>query len=165
MVEISDADLEYSLEDFTPPIDDLNIILKVVDISPVKLDSIYNAKVRQAVLADDTAKQLSLKFVHEADAKKVQSGYIESFKSTLGADGYAKLQSDVDTFVGFFKDNINKGDEVVLRWIPGGTIVAIVNGSEVGEVKNPEFAKALWSIWFGDKSIVSREQLVSQIGK
>ena len=58
---------------------------------------------------------------------------------------------------------LTKGDETVLRWIPGGVVEVWQNGTQKGMVKNSELAKGLWSIWFGENSIVNRNNLVSLI--
>ena len=117
----------------------------------------------QAFLQDDKAKQLTMKWVYDADAQKVQNGYLESFKASLSADQYNQLQNEINTFVQYFNKDIKKGDEHILRWFPGGTVVVLINGSKVGTIKNVEFAKALWSIWFGPKSVVDRNNLVSLV--
>ena len=39
----------------------------------------------QAIMQDQKAKQLTLKWVHEASPEKVQDGYRESFRNAVGA--------------------------------------------------------------------------------
>jgi Chalcone isomerase-like len=113
------------------------------------------------ILEDDKAKQLTIKWVHEASSGKIQDGYIESFKGTLSSEEYAALQSDINKYVQFFNQDARKGDEHVLRWLPGGDIEVIINGQKVGSITNSAFAKGLWSVWFGDKSVVNKNNLTS----
>lgn len=115
----------------------------------------------QAILQDDKAKQLSIKWARSIDSGKVQDGFQESFKKALSQSDYAKLQNAVNEFVGFFNKNVNKGDESVIKWAPGGYVEVDFNGNKVGSLTNTDFAKGLWTIWFGEKSVVDRNQLVS----
>lgn len=115
----------------------------------------------QQIMQDDKAKQLTLKWVHEASADKVQEGYRDSFKNTLSESQYSQLQNEINAFTHFFNQNVQKGDEHILRWIPGGYVEVIINGNKAGSLTNQEFAKGLWSIWFGSKSVVDRNNLVS----
>lgn len=115
----------------------------------------------QTILDEDTAKQLTFKWVRTVEAAKVKEGYDESFKKTLSPFEYAQLQNEITHFLSYFNQEVKKGDEQVLRWLPGGSIEVIIKGNKVGTISNPAFAKALWSIWFGDKSVVDREKLVS----
>jgi len=108
----------------------------------------------QQIMNPKNAKQLILVWVRDVDAAKVQGGFKNSLKSN------AAPAAETDTFVSFFSD-VSKGDKHVLRWIPGDEIEVEINGSSAGTIKNEAFAKALWMIWFGNKSVVKRDQLVS----
>lgn len=112
----------------------------------------------QSILNDNAIKQFTFKWLRTVEAAKVKEGYQESFKKTLSASAYAQLQDEISRFINFFKE-VKSGDEYVLRWLPGGHIEVMIQGSKVGEITNLAFAKALWSIWFGDKSVVDREKL------
>ncbi len=115
------------------------------------------------ILTDNKAKQLTLKFVHEASASKIHEAYEDSFKKEISGEEYAAMRKDIDTYMGFFNADVNVGDEQVIRWLPGGYIEVIINGKSAGNITNPAFAKALFSIWFGPNSIVKREDLVALI--
>ena len=98
-------------------------------------------------------------WVRNVDAKKVQDGYQESFRTAAG-DQYEALKGEIDKYVGFFSQGVRDRDEHVIRWLPGGTIEVYINGDLKGSIQNPDFAKAVWSIWFGSKSVVNRNDLV-----
>lgn len=115
------------------------------------------------ILQDNKAKQLTLKWVHEASTAKVQEGYQETFKKVLSSDEYANMKSEIDTYLGFFNADVKVGDEQVIRWLPGGYLEVIINGKSVGNITNAAFAKEVFSIWFGPNSIVKREDLISMI--
>lgn len=110
----------------------------------------------EAIMSDENAKQLTIKWVRNVPAEKIQEGYRESFRN-------ADIQADtnVDTYLSLFNHEAQKGDVHILRWIPGGKVEVEVNGKNVGTIEGAAFAKGLWSIWFGDKSVVKREALMS----
>ncbi len=113
------------------------------------------------ILQDDLAKQLTLKWMHTATVAQVADGYQESFKNVFSEEQLARLKGQIGTFVQFFNRDVQKGDEQIIRWLPGGTIEVLINGTRAGQLSDKEFAIGLWSIWFGPKSVVNRDQLVS----
>lgn len=115
----------------------------------------------EVIMKDTNAKQLTLKWVHEVSAEKVQNGYKESLKNALSEADLERLQKDVDQYVAFFSQDVKKGDEHVIRWLPGGYVEVILNGKKAGSLTDPAFAAGLWSIWFGEKSVVNRTKLIS----
>ena len=112
-------------------------------------------------MQDDKAHQLTMKWVYPAPLDKVKDGYVESFKNVLADQEYTKVQNEIDQFIGFYKQDIQKGDEHILRWLPGGNVDVIFNGNKVGSIKNLDFAKALWGIWFGPSPAVNKDNLTS----
>lgn len=119
-----------------------------------KFDEILNA---------DKAKQLTMKWARNVPADKIREGYMESFQKIFSSEDYSKYQNEINQFVNFFNKDVQKGDTYDLRWFPGGYLELDVNGSKVGSLSNAGFAKALWSFWFGPKSVVNRNQLVTLV--
>ena len=115
----------------------------------------------QSILRDDVAKQFTMRWLHNVDVDKIQEAYQDGFRKNLSPDVYNRLQNEIDQFISFFNQPAKKGDEYILRWIPGGMVEVHMNGKKAGSVTNPDLARGLWSIWVGDKSIVNRDQLVS----
>lgn len=139
-------------------------VVKVYDVGHyLEKGAVLSGDKFEQILNDDKAKQLTMKWIRSVTAEQIQNGYKESFKAVLSPEEQTALNQDINTFIAFFNVGINKGGEQVLRWIPGGTIEFDMNGAKVGSIKNPAFAKGLWSIWFGPHSVVNRDNLVSQI--
>lgn len=114
-----------------------------------------------AIMSDDNAKQLTIKWVRAVPKDKVVEGYQESFKTAIDDPAYTQLQPQIETYLGFFNHDVQKGDVHILKWIPGGVIEVEINGAKVGAITSAEFAKGLWNIWFGQKSVVNRDALMS----
>ncbi len=115
----------------------------------------------EAIMQPDTAKQLTLKWVRNIEGKRVQDGYRESLSKVFSQAESSELQKQINEFVGFFSGNVKNGDEHEIRWIPGGVIQVLINGTNVGTIKSEPFAKGLWSVWFGPHSVVDRDNLTS----
>lgn len=113
----------------------------------------------EALLNNNKPKQMTMKWIHSASAKQMQEGYRESFKNALSPEQLAQLQEPIDRYLTFFKAPINKGDVMVLRWLPEGKIELFLNQQLLGSLTHAPFAKALWSLWFGPQSVVDRNQL------
>ena len=118
-------------------------------------------KIFEEILEDGKAKELIMKWVHNADISQVQDGYNESFSRILTQDQSSSIQSEINKFISFNDQNVKVGDEHILRWLPGGYVEVIINGTSKGNITNVDFAKALWSIWLGPKSVVNRNKLIS----
>lgn len=119
-------------------------------------------KIRE-IMRDDKAKQMTIKYVHHVSLDKIQNAYHESFQKVLSGSNLNQLQDVIKRFISFYRQDAQKGDEQILRWLPGGYVEVIINGNKAGSLTNPEFAKALWGIWFGPKSVVNKDQLISMM--
>lgn len=117
------------------------------------------------VFNDSLAKQLTLIWVRDVDAKTQADGYTDTFKKVFTPTEQQAMQPQIDQFIAFFDQNMKINDHQVIRWAPGGVIEVEINGVKKGEIVNPDFARAVWGIWLGSKSVVNRNQLVSLITK
>lgn len=139
------------------------LIIKVYSVAHyLQADAAKNkSDILQAIMQDDNAKQLTIKWVRSATVDQVQNGYQESFQKAVSASEYDQLKNDINKFTSLFTQAAQKGDEYILRWLPGGYVEVLINGKEAGSITNKEFAKGLWSIWFGSDSVVNRDRLIS----
>ncbi len=122
-----------------------------------------NADIFQQILQDGKAKQLTIKWVHDAPVDKVKTGFQESFQNALSADQLNQLQPDINKYIALYTQDVKSGDQHVLQWLPGGNVAVLINGKQVGTFSNKDFAVALWSLWFGPKSFVNKDKLVSLV--
>lgn len=137
------------------------LIVKVYSIASYLQKGSAGADKFQPFTQDDYAKQLTLKYVHDVNASKVTDAYQESLKNAFSASDYAQQKNDIDKYVQFFNRDVKKGDQQIIRWMPGGYIEVLINGQNAGNLTNKALAKAIWSVWFGDHSVVDRNKLVS----
>lgn len=116
-------------------------------------------------LTDGKAKQITMVFVRDVDQGSIQNAYRDGFKENASREELPQIQKLIDQFVGNFTAPVKEDDVFILRWLPGGTIIPIIKGEEKQSITNPVFAKVLWSIWFGDESIVDPDDLVSRVAR
>ncbi len=123
----------------------------------LKKDDLYNE-----IINSNKAKQLTSKWVRGVDKARFAKGYLTSFEKAVSKEQFAQLEPTFNQFLTFFGD-VSKNDSQVIRSLPAGIIIVEINGIEKGKIQNKQFAKALWSIWFGPKSVLSRKRLISQL--
>lgn len=118
------------------------------------------------ILTDGKAKQIMMSFARDVDAKSMRDAYHDGFKENTKEADRKELQPLIDQFLGYFTKDVKENDQFVFRWIPGGTIVVIINEEEKPIITDKTFARTLWLIWLGEDSVVDREDLVARmIGK
>jgi len=120
-------------------------------------------EVMQEVMNDKRAKQFTAVWLRPVDEKKIHDSYMEALRKNLGDEGFEKHSEDVNQFLAFFGGGAQTNDTHIVRWIPEGVIEVEINDEVKGQIKNEEFAKAVWEIWLGPRSVVKREELVSRI--
>ena len=116
-----------------------------------------------AMLVDGRARQITMDFARDIEAGKIRDAYMDGFRENAAADEFKSIQPLVDQFIGFFAKEVKENQQFIVRWLPGGIVVASVAGEEKPPIISPLFARVLWSIWFGKDSIVDRDDLVARI--
>ncbi len=122
-------------------------------------------EVLASMLTDGKAKQITMEFVRDVDVEKIQGAYRDGFKENIPEAEAKTVAPLVEQFLGYFKKEVKENDRFVLQWLPGGVVIAQTQGTTHPPIKSVTFAKALWSIWLGEDSIVDREDLVARAAK
>jgi hypothetical protein len=117
----------------------------------------------KAVLADGKAKQLTLDFARNVDPESIKNAYRDGFKENAKPEELKKIQPLIDQLLGYFTAEVKENQKFTLRWLPGGVVLVNVAGEEKPALKDATFARVFWSIWFGEDSIVDREDLVQKM--
>jgi hypothetical protein len=114
----------------------------------------------EAVKSDEHAKQITMVFVRDVEAKKIQDAYREGFRKNASDEEFEEIADLVERFAGFYTTDITKGDRYVIRWLPGGVVESLIHGIPNETITETTFASVLWRIWLGEHSIVDRDRLV-----
>ena len=74
----------------------------------------------------------------------------EGFGDSVSNKERKAIQSEINTFIGFFKDAIVKGDHFEIAYVKGTGTVVTKNGKNLGTIKGLNFKKGLFGIWLGN---------------
>lgn len=116
-----------------------------------------------AAMSDERAKQITMVFVRDVEAKKIQDAYRDGFRKNASDEEFAEIEALVENFAAYYQKDVVKGDRYVLRWLPGGVVESMIHGIENEPIANVTFATVLWRIWLGKDSIVDRDRLVEMV--
>lgn len=118
------------------------------------------AEAFRTILKDGKAKQITMEFVRDVTTDQIRDAYRDGFEANATDAEKKEIAPHVETFLSYFDAGVKENQQFVLRWLPGGKIVPIINNAEKPAIVNATFARVLWTIWFGEDSIVDREDLV-----
>lgn len=106
-----------------------------------------------AAIAADEPKRTVLHFLHsKVEAEKIRAAWIEGFRANAGA-ALPQLQERLERFAGWFTEDLLKGEQIVLTYLPGAGTEAAVKGRVVGVIPGADFMQTLWSVWLGTKPV------------
>ena len=108
-----------------------------------------NSSADQIINAENDVQVIQIKIISNLVTRdKFNQVVAEGFEnSSHGSATTAQRKA----FKGFFSDDIKKGDNILIIYKPGKGVAAMINGKFKGKVGGPEFKKALWAIWLGNK--------------
>ena len=103
----------------------------------------------QVLIATDRAKSLRIDLLRDVDAKTMAGTLEDAFERNLPLDVPLGLQSQVDTFLGYFRKDLEKGDRMEITYVPGVGTTLIQNQEQQGWTLEGEgLADLLWSSYF-----------------
>ena len=105
------------------------------------------SKDAEKVMNADEAMAVKLHIVSKLiSSDKMIDAVEEGFENSTNGNTSA-LDSRIKKFIGFFKEEISKGDVFDITYQPGKGVVAYKNGKEKGTIEGMDFKKALFGIW------------------
>ena len=93
---------------------------------------------------DDVPKRIVMEMTYDLDKEKLGDTMRESISKAESKSVAAKA----DTLAGWMED-VTKGDQIILEYVPGTGTSVIVKGKKKGTLEGPEMMKALWGIYLG----------------
>jgi hypothetical protein len=100
-----------------------------------------------AVLADDTHRELVMQFLRDVGKDKMCEAWDEALEKNT-PDASEQLKAEFVTLCGYMED-IKKEQQFVFTYIAGTGTEVKVNGVAKGTIKGKEFADALFKAWIG----------------
>lgn len=128
--------------------------------NPVKtsMDALVNQ-----ILNENPARQFTIHWLRGVEAEKVKSGFIEGLQKSLPAAEFNGFQDQINQYLSVYNEDIKPNDIITLRWLPDGSLHVMRGDKEKVEIKNNDFAKAVWNMSVGPNSVVKRNELFSLI--
>lgn len=106
----------------------------------------------EELVAAPGPKRLTMTFVREIEAGPFGKLLTRGVEDNVAKNEMSKLVPGMIRMGDIFTVNkvLNPGDVITIDWIPGTGMVVTAKGKVQGEpFKEPEFFKAIMSIWFG----------------
>lgn len=116
-----------------------------------------------AVLADGAPKALVIRFARRLRAARIREELATSLRRNARPAWIERATASIDRFLGAIDRDARSGDRVAYYWLPGGRLIAEFNGQRFFSAEDPDFARLLWAIWFGEDPVVDREALLARI--
>jgi hypothetical protein len=107
----------------------------------------------RAILAADQPWRMSMDFLYsEVDREKLDKGWDEGFEANVPPEGLAALRERLQTFKNMFSA-MHKGDVALMDYTPGKGVRVTIKGEDKGVIPGADFARALLSVWIGEKPV------------
>lgn len=103
------------------------------------------------IVSSDQTKAMRLAILRSLKGSQVSEAIAEGFEKNSKAQMGA-LKARLDKLGGLIP-NVEKGDDIVLAYVPGKGTVVQVKGVEKGVIEGKDFADALFSVWLGSNPV------------
>lgn len=113
-----------------------------------------------SVLSESVAKQVTMHFARDIDGDRISDSLVKSLRRNADDATLHAAASAIEQFAAAIRQDVRAGQRFTVRWLPGGVTVCVFDGQEVLVMHNGAFARALWSMWFGDRPVVDRDALL-----
>jgi len=117
-------------------------------VSYVKKGASLGENKAEGLLNLDEPKMLQMDLTRGFSNKKLKNAFSEVIEDNY--DDMSAFKSDMDTFLEYFVADAEDGDRLIFGYCPAEGLTTSLNGKELGVITNPEFMKALWTVWFGE---------------
>jgi hypothetical protein len=108
------------------------------------------AEAGSSQVLDNIPKRLEVRYVRSFKSKDFGPATIAGIKKNVDPETYARLESRIAYHNGLY-DDIEPGDRVSLTYIPAVGTQLEINGTTKGTIEGADFARALFSMWLGEK--------------
>lgn len=157
-VAVSDGDREVSL-DKTGEAERHKFFFHVYNMahyseSPCESDNL---------LSDGETRSIRIEFSRDISCDRIRDDFWSTMRDRHSRAEMALIAPTLEEFCAPIQGEVKEGDDFELVWWPGGRIVSYFNGRELSRVENEAFARALWAIWFGEDSVVDRNDLLALV--
>ena len=105
------------------------------------------------VISSDQIKRMQLSVLRSLSSHQVNEAIEEGFEMNSKAQMEA-LKARLAKLATMIP-NVEKGDQILLTWVPGKGTVVSAKGAEKGVIEGKDFADALFAVWLGPNPVQS----------
>ncbi len=105
------------------------------------------SKDAQTIVSSDQVKRMQLSILRGLKGSQIAEAISEGFEKNSKAQ-MGVLKERLDRLNAMIP-NVEKGDEIVLTFVPGRGTVVSAKGAEKGVIEGKDFADALFAVWLG----------------
>ena len=98
------------------------------------------------VIDSHQRKRVTMKFLRDIDRQRLADGWAESLRKVGGKT----MEPSITEFTSLIPD-VKTGDTMSFTWRPGVSLEVAMHEKVRGAVRGDEFARALFTVWFGPK--------------
>ena len=110
----------------------------------------------QMLISMDGAKSLRIDLLRDVDAKNMADALEDALHKNLPPGGSPGIRSQIDTFLGYFEKDLEKGDSMELTYVPGVGTALMQNREQQGAtMPGKGFADILWASYFSSETCCS----------
>ena len=103
----------------------------------------------QMLISMDGAKSLRIDLLRDVDAKNMADALEDALDKNLPPGGSPGIRSQIDTFLGYFEKDLEKGNSMELTYVPGVGTALMQNREQQGAaMPGKGFADILWASYF-----------------
>lgn len=102
-----------------------------------------------AILAADTARQMSMHFVFDVDKAKISEAWSEGLAANT-PKASAEVKAAFTKLESWMED-MKKGQSLVMTYVPNSGTTVVVNGKNKGTLPGKAVADAILATWIGPK--------------
>ncbi len=108
-------------------------------------------------------KRIEVEYFVKIPGIKLHNFTIDSMKDNISEDEFANLKNEIVLMTNYFAD-LKPGDRFSLTYLPGVGTQFAHNGRVTGIIEGSHFARALFSVWIGEKPFDSelKRQILTQ---
>ena len=98
------------------------------------------------VINSRQCKRVTMAFLRDIDGKQLGSGWADELREVGGAS----TEASIPRFTSLIGD-VKKGDTMSFTWCPDAGVEVALRGTVRGSVPSDDFARTLFTVWFGPK--------------
>ena len=115
------------------------------------------------VVVDGPSKAIVLRFARKLGRDRIRAEFAKTLRRNAEPQWLERAGPSIDAFIETIDRDAAAGDEIIYYWLEGGRVIAEFNGERMFSVTDADFAKLIWSIWFGADPVCNREKLLAEV--